>query len=91
MVKINGENKVVVCEEDAAIVRRIFEESLSGKVPAKIAEGLATDGIRNRSGKFFIERNITIFTIETLDSPLSISCFVYITEGGDKILQNLQN
>ena len=58
VVKINGENKVVVCEEDAAIVRRIFEECLSGKVPAKIAEGLAADGIRNRSGKFFIERNI---------------------------------
>lgn len=51
--KINGERKFVVKEDEAAIVRRIFEEYASGKIGRDIIDGLTADGILARDGKPF--------------------------------------
>lgn len=49
--KIDGNKKYVICEEEAKIVTRIFEEYASGKIARKIIEDLTADGIRARNGK----------------------------------------
>ena len=59
IVKIDGEYKAAICEEDAAVVRRIFEEYLSGKVVQKIVDGLNADGIRNQRGNRFSVCTVT--------------------------------
>ncbi len=53
IVKIDGEYKAAICEENAAVVRRIFKEYLSGKVVQKIVDGLNADRIRNQRGNPF--------------------------------------
>jgi hypothetical protein len=42
---------LIINEEQATIVRRIFKNYLSGLGISKIAQGLKVDGIRNISGK----------------------------------------
>jgi DNA invertase Pin-like site-specific DNA recombinase len=56
--KVNGEHKVLVCEEGAAIVRRIFDECVLGRSSEAIAKGLNDDGIRNSKGRRFISRTV---------------------------------
>ena len=49
--KIGDSKKYVICEEEAAVVLRIFEEYASGKIGREIMDGLKADGIRNRARK----------------------------------------
>lgn len=46
----DGKGGLVINEEQAAIVRRAFDESISGKGVTLIARGLEEDGIKNVSG-----------------------------------------
>lgn len=46
----DGKGGLVINEEQAAIVRRVFEESISGKGITLIARDLEADGIKNVSG-----------------------------------------
>ena len=59
IVKVNGEYKAAICDKNAAVVRRIFEEYLSGKVVQKIVDGLNADGIRNQRGNPFSVCTVT--------------------------------
>jgi len=52
------ENKLVIIEEEAAIVRRMFELYADDLGAHKIADILNRDGVRNRSGKPFAECTI---------------------------------
>lgn len=49
--KIDNNKKYVICEEEAKIVIRIFEEYASGKIGREIIKGLTSDGIMARNGK----------------------------------------
>ncbi len=51
--KIDGSKKYVIREEEAAVVRRIFEEYADGKICRDIIDGLTADGIFARDGKPF--------------------------------------
>ena len=44
------EGQVVIVEEEAKIVRRIYQEFLDGLSPTRIAEGLERDGVRTDQG-----------------------------------------
>ena len=44
------DGRIVIVEEEAAIVRRIYQEFLDGLSPTRIAEGLERDGIRTDQG-----------------------------------------
>ena len=44
------EGQIVIIEEEAAVVRRIYQEFLDGKNLLRIAEGLKRDGIRSDQG-----------------------------------------
>ena len=44
---------LVVCEEEAAIVRRIFREYAEGRTYREIISGLNADGLTTRNGKSF--------------------------------------
>lgn len=44
------EGRIVIVEEEAAIVRRIYREFLDGLSPTRIAEGLERDGVRTDQG-----------------------------------------
>ena len=50
---INGNKKFVICNEEAAIVKRMFEEYAAGKICREIIDGLTADGIYGRDGKPF--------------------------------------
>ena len=47
------EGRMVICESEAQIVRRIFDEYATGKTYREIIAGLNADGIKTRSGKQF--------------------------------------
>lgn len=47
----NEDGEMVIVEEEAEVVRRIFSEALSGKGSTLIARGLENDGIPARKGK----------------------------------------
>lgn len=49
--KIGDCKKYVICEEEAKIVVRIYEEYAAGKIGRKIIEDLTADGIMARNGK----------------------------------------
>lgn len=51
-VKQNGKSKIVICEEEAAIVRRIFDEYLTCKPAKSIAKDLDNDGLKKRGNRF---------------------------------------
>lgn len=51
---------VVVNENEAEIVKRIFSESLSGKSLAKIADGLNSEGIQTRQGKTWTAGSLSV-------------------------------
>ena len=51
--KVGNEKKYVIKEDEAIVVRRIFEEYASGKICRKIIDGLTSDGIYGRDGKPF--------------------------------------
>ena len=48
---VNG--TFILLPDEAAIVRRVFEEYLSGKGTEAIANGLNADGLTNRGGKWY--------------------------------------
>lgn len=50
--------ELIVCEQEAAIVRRIFREYLAGKGGNAIAAGLNADGIPTRNGNRWIRPSI---------------------------------
>jgi len=41
---------LIIYEQEAAIIRRIFEEYLSGKSKRQVADGLSADGIKKHAG-----------------------------------------
>lgn len=47
------DGRLVICEEEAAIVRRIFEEYAAGKSYRQIIDGLNADGIKTKRGNTF--------------------------------------
>ena len=47
------DGRLVICEEEAATVRRIFAEYAAGKSYRQIIEGLNADGIRTKRGNTF--------------------------------------
>lgn len=47
------DGKLEICEEEAATVRRIFQEYVEGKTYKKIIEGLNADGIKTKNGNTF--------------------------------------
>lgn len=47
------DGKLVICEEEAIIVRRIFKEYASGKSYKNIIDGLNCDGIKTKRGNSF--------------------------------------
>jgi DNA invertase Pin-like site-specific DNA recombinase len=47
----NDDGKIVILEEEAEVVRRIFREFLEGKGTARIAKGLMRDGVLTARGK----------------------------------------
>lgn len=53
IAKVGNEKKYVIKEDEAAVVRRIFEEYAAGKICREIIEGLTADGIYARDGKPF--------------------------------------
>ena len=51
--KTSEGKKYVICEEEAAVVVRIYEEYAAGKIGRDIISGLTADGILKRNGKPF--------------------------------------
>lgn len=47
------DGRLVICEEEAAIVRRIFSEYAEGRSYKQIIDGLNADGIRTKHGNAF--------------------------------------
>lgn len=47
------DGRLVICEEEAAIVRRIFKEYAEGKSYRQIIDGLNADGIKTKRGNTF--------------------------------------
>lgn len=47
----NEDGELIINEKEAAVVRRIFKDYLSGKAPRKIADSLEADGILTGAGK----------------------------------------
>lgn len=47
------DGKLVICEEEAAVVRRIFSEYAAGKSYREIIEGLNRDGLKTKRGNPF--------------------------------------
>lgn len=47
------DGRLAICEEEAVIVRRIFEEYASGKSYREIVAGLNADGIKTKKGNAF--------------------------------------
>lgn len=47
------DGRLVICEEEAAIVKRIFSEYASGKSYASIISGLNRDGLKTKRGNAF--------------------------------------
>ena len=50
---VDGNKKYVIKNEEAAIVKRMFEEYAAGKICRDIIDGLTSDGIYARDGKPF--------------------------------------
>ena len=48
-----ADGKLVICEEEAAIVRRIFNEYAGGKSYREIIDGLNADGLKTKRGNPF--------------------------------------
>ena len=47
------DGKLVICEEEAAVVRRIFNEYAAGKSYREIIDGLNADGLKTKRGNSF--------------------------------------